>query len=144
MPRRSTKSSDGTEPGTQTKMMGGSRPKAKKKTGDRPKVAYALIPLAFNDGTEIPRATMIAIEEQILIRFDGWTDEGVVRGAYLMASGEAKVEYSRKMAIALKESEIPALLSIAETWAEELGQEAILIQIADFEVYFVPPRKEEG
>jgi hypothetical protein len=144
MPRGRTNPSDGAEPATTTTVTGGIKPKAKKKRGDRPKVAYALLPLAYNDGTEIPRATMIAIEERIVVCFDGRTDEGTVKGAYRMASGEVKVEYSRKMAIVLKESEIPKLLSIAKVWAAELGQEAILIQVADFEVFFVPPHKEEG
>src|ERR1022692_458665 len=44
---------------------------------------FVLLPLAFNDGSAIPRATLSAIENEIFVAFKGWTLVGEVKGAYL-------------------------------------------------------------
>ena len=41
-----------------------------------------LIPLTFNDGTDIPRPTLAALEQEIYFAFKGWTLVGEVKGAY--------------------------------------------------------------
>ncbi len=37
-----------------------------------------LIPLAFNDGTTIPKETLTAIEESLYLEFKGWTEGGEI------------------------------------------------------------------
>jgi hypothetical protein len=132
-------------PGSSTRQPRGTRaPKAKpnKRIKDRTKEAITLIPLTYNDGSEIPVEKLSDIRDQIFLAFEGWTQEGIVEGAYSMASGEKRVEQSLKLSIILKESDVPTLSKMASEWASELGQEAILIKITDYEVIFAPPQRE--
>jgi len=134
-------------PDSRPREPGGTRPpkpKPKKKIKDRTKEAIVLIPLTYNNGSEIPVEKLNDIWDQIYLAFHGWTHEGIVVGAYPMASGEKRVEQSLKISIVLKEADILTLSRMASEWASELGQEAILIKITDFEVIFAPPQKEEN
>ncbi len=120
-------------------------PKAKPKRQEDKQVEVIVhIPLAYNDGTKIPEATLIDIHEQLAVKFDGWTDDGIVKGAYRMGSGELKVEFTLKISVILLQSQVPLLKSMVSGWAETLGQETMLVKVMDFQVIFVPPHKEEG
>lgn len=59
-----------------------------------------------------------------------------------MASGQKIVEDLLRIAIYLKEADIPQLKAMAGRWAAELGQEAIAMEVTDFQVFFVAPRQE--
>ena len=87
---------------------------------------------------------LIDIHEQLAVKFDGWTDDGIVKGAYRMKSRELKVESTLKISVILLQSQVSVLKSMVAGWAETLGQEAMLVKVMDFEVIFVPPQKEEG
>lgn len=104
------------------------------------KKATILIPLTFNDGTSISLKTLEKIQDEIFVSFHGWTIEGVVKGAYRMQTGERKVESLQRISVYLASAEIEALEKMVAKWAELLGQEAMLLEVADFEVKFVPPK----
>jgi hypothetical protein len=70
----------------------------KVKADDHPKEAIVLIPLTYNDGTQIPPETIDAICDEIFDTFHGWTIEGRVKGAYQMRStGRKQVEEPRRV-----------------------------------------------
>jgi hypothetical protein len=103
--------------------------------------AVVLIPLSYNDGTEVSPDKIVEIQDEIFSAFTGWTIEGQVKGAYRMASGEKKVEELLKMSIILRSSQLPVLESMIAAWAAQLGQETMLLKVADLAAKFIPPRE---
>jgi hypothetical protein len=116
--------------------------KAKGKGNDDPKEAIVLIPLTYNDGTKVPQDILLGIFEEIYVAFQGWTNEGTVKGAYRMRSGQKQVEDLLKVSIVLNQSQIPQLEGMVSAWCARLGQETMLLKIADYSIKFVPPQKE--
>ena len=106
------------------------------------KEAIVLIPLTYNDGTRVPREILESIREELFVAFHGWTLEGTVKGAYRMRTGEKRVEELQRIAVILDESQLPELEAIVGRWGARLGQETMLLKVADSIVKFVPPRPE--
>ena len=124
------------------------RKRRKSKAGGKrsrpPKEAIVLIPLTYNDGTKVPQDVILGIFEEIFAAFDGWTNEGTVKGAYRMQTGQKRVEDLLKVSVVLNESDVPRLEAMVATWCARLGQEAMLLKITDFVIKFVPhPEAEE-
>jgi len=107
------------------------------------KEAIVLIPITFNDGSKVPRATLDAIYDEAYGEFDGWTMEGTVTGAYRMQSGAKAVDRLRKLSIILHKSEVPVLEEMVRRWGVMLGQEAMLLKISESQVKFIISRSEE-
>jgi hypothetical protein len=118
------------------------KPKAKGKGKSNPKEAIVLIPLTYNDGSKVPEETLLDIFEEIYAAFHGWTNEGTVKGAYQMQTGQKQVEELLKVSVVLDPSHIPELEAMVSAWCAKLGQETMLLKIADYTIKFVPPRKE--
>ncbi len=115
----------------------------KVKADDHSKEAIVLLPLTYNDGTEIPRQILESIFDEIFLAFHGWTIEGTVKGAYQMRStGQKQVEDLLKVAVILKESQIAEFEGMVARWCARLGQEVMLLKIADFVVKFIAPQSE--
>jgi hypothetical protein len=115
----------------------------KVKADDHPKEAIVLIPLTYNDETRVPQHILDSICEEISIAFRAWTIEGTVKGAYRMrATQQKRVEELLKVSIILKESEIAEFEEMIARWCARLGQEVMLLKIADFIVKFIPPQPE--
>jgi hypothetical protein len=119
------------------------KPKAKDKGVSNLKEAVVLIPLTYNDGTQVPQNTLESIREEIFVAFQGWTIEGTVKGAYRMRTGQKRVENLQKISIVLDQTQIPELEAMIARWAARLGQETMLVKIADFIVKFISPEPEE-
>ncbi|MHB1423027.1 MAG: hypothetical protein ACYC3I_07510 [Gemmataceae bacterium] len=110
---------------------------------DNLKEAVVLIPLTDNDGKPFSAETIDAIYDEIFATFRGWTIEGTVKGAYQMrTTGEKRVEELLKVAIFLEVPQIPELEKMVGRWCTRIGQEVILLKIADVVVKFVPPQPE--
>jgi hypothetical protein len=108
------------------------------------KRATLLIPLTFNDGTEIPRATLDAIEEEIYIAFNGWTIVGEVEGGYRMKqTGQKQVERLLHVWVVAEEADIPLLRRMVRKYGALLGQEAMYFEVGESRVEFLPPLAEE-
>ena len=114
--------------------------KARSSRAGNPKEAIVLIPLTYNDGTRVSRETLQSIQEEIFVAFHGWTIEGTVKGAYLMQTGQKCVEDLLKVSVVLDESQIPELEMMVARWCAGLGQETMLMKIADFVIKFIPPQ----
>jgi len=116
--------------------------RTKGKGGGQPKEATVLIPLTYNDETTIPRDVLLGLFEEIFVAFHGWTDEGTVKGAYRMQTGQKRVEDLLKVSVILDDSQIPELEAMVARWCARLGQETMLLKITDFLIKFIPPQKE--
>ncbi len=115
----------------------------KPKEGANLKEAPVLIPLTYNDGTEVPPETIDAICDEIFSVFHGWTLEGNVKGAYRMqAGGQKRVETLQKVSILLDSSRVSKREEMMGRWCARLGQEAMLLKIADSVVKLIPPQPE--
>ena len=116
--------------------------KARAERNETRKEGIVLIPLKYNDGSEVPIAVLDAICEEMFLAFDGWTIEGTVEGAYRMHSGEKCVEKLMKVSIILKESQARTLEKMVARWGAQLGQETMLLKMSDYIVKFIPPQTE--
>jgi hypothetical protein len=111
--------------------------------GDNLKEAVVLIPLTDNDGTPFSAETIESIFDEIFDTFRGWTIEGTVKGAYQMRStGAKRVEELLKVSIVLAASQVAELETMVGRWCTRLGQEVMLLKIADLVIKFVPPQAE--
>jgi predicted HicB family RNase H-like nuclease len=115
----------------------GGKPKATGKEKG-PKEATVLIPLTYNDGTAVSQDILLGIFEELYVAFHGWTNEGTVKGAYRMQAGEQRVEDLLKVSVVLDEMQIPELERMVSEWGARLGQETMLLKIADSTIKFVP------
>jgi hypothetical protein len=99
-----------------------------------------LVPLAFNDGSAIPQATLLAILEELYGAFGGWTVAGEVEGAYRMQqTGQKKVEKLLQVWVAVAEAQLPLLREMVGKFGALLGQEMMYLEIAESKVEFIPP-----
>jgi hypothetical protein len=113
-----------------------------KKEGSSRREATVLIPLTYKDGSRIAPGVVDAIFEELFRHFGGWTIEGRVKGAYRMQSGQKQVENLLKVSVILEAGQLPILESLVSRWCRELGQETMLLKVADFTIKFVPPLPE--
>jgi hypothetical protein len=119
----------------------GAKPKVGQ--GGNLKEATILIPLTYNDGTQVPQATIEAILEQMYVAFLGWTIEGTVKGAYRMQTGSKQVDKLMKVSVVLDAAQVPELETMIGGWCGQLGQEKMLLKIADMVIKFVPPQTQD-
>jgi hypothetical protein len=105
----------------------------------RRRKAIVLIPLTYNDGSQVPRQVLDAIESEIYVGFDGYASEGEVEGAYRMSTGDKRVERLWRIAIVLEEAELNKLRQMVAAWGGLLGQEAMCLEITDSRIEFVSP-----
>ena len=61
-----------------------------------------------------------------------------------MQSGLKRADKLLRLCVYLRESQLPALERMVGGWGLDLGQETMLLEIADVVVKFVPPHSEEG
>lgn len=106
--------------------------------------AIVLIPLTYNDATEVPREVLEAIFDELYLAFHGWTIEGTVKGAYRMLTGQKRVEDLLKVSVILDKTQVPDLEAMVSRWGAQLGQEAMLLKIADWVIKFIPPQSGAG
>ena len=116
--------------------------KARGKGKGNPKEAIVLIPLTYNDGSKVPQDVLLGIFEEIYVAFHGWTNEGTVKGAYQMKTGQKQGEDLLKVSVVMDPSQVPELEAMVSAWCARLGQETMLLKIADYTIKFVPPRRE--
>jgi hypothetical protein len=57
-----------------------------------------------------------------------------------MRTGQKRVEDLLKVAVVLGESQVPELEAMVSGWCAKLGQETMLLKIADYVIKFVPPQ----
>lgn len=103
-----------------------------------------LIPLTFNDGSEVPSEVMQSIRGELLIAFGGWTIVGTVEGAYRMqATGQEQMDRLLHVWVVIEDDRIDELKSMVARWGKLFGQEAMYFETAESTIDFIPPANGE-
>ena len=104
------------------------------------KVRYTLLlPLNYNDGSEVPRASINQICSEIFDFADGIGLAGEVTGAYRMKDGTKKMDRSIVVWIGIFESQEAVLKQAVGKFARELGQESLYLARTGGTIEFIPP-----
>jgi len=99
----------------------------------------ALVPLRFNDGTEVPADIILEFQDTLFEKFGGFTVCGTVEGAYKMANGKKAIDHSAQYWIGIPESEYETLRSIVAELGQKLGQESMFLENTGSTIDFVKP-----
>lgn len=87
-----------------------------------------LIPIRFNDGTDVPSAKLEQLLDGLFIEFGAYTLEGTVKGAWLDA-GKAYYDDCLKVVICCEESKLDVARQLISAIGKELGQLAMYLEI---------------
>lgn len=103
-----------------------------------------LVPLSYNDGTEVSRDVILDFKEKLYALGGGFTDAGTVQGAYQMADGTKQVDDSLQLWIVLQDEYVPELERLVAELGAKLGQESMYLERTRGEVFFIPPQQPGG
>jgi hypothetical protein len=102
-----------------------------------------LVPLRFNDETEVP-ADLILDFEKLYLLGGGFTIAGTVKGAYRMANGKKQIDHSIEYWIGVSPDRVGELETIVGDRGDVLGQESMYLEHTGSKIEFVPPSRREG
>jgi hypothetical protein len=108
---------------------------------------YVLIPLAYNDGTRVEKEIREKILDEFFIEFNGYTIDGIKRGAYRRHdTGEKQVEVTQRICVLVDGEEgVRKLRALLADIGRLLGQEFMYFEVATGStVEFVPPSQKGG
>lgn len=103
-----------------------------------------LVPVAFNDGTQIPQEVLDRIFQDIFVLCGGYRIAGKGPGAYRMHDGSKQVEETLEVWAALETSDVPKLAELVKRFCVELGQECIWFERTGATVEFLGPDSPDG
>lgn len=109
----------------------------------RPKYVL-LLPLNYNDGSEVPKEVRDGFLEELFILAGGHHIAGSGTGAYRMRDGTKQVDHSLQVWVAVEEEDVPALKRIVATYAGILKQESLYLERAGGTVEFIAPLSVGG
>jgi hypothetical protein len=101
-----------------------------------------LIPLRYNDGTEVPEPVVSQVLDEIYDRFGGHSMAGIIQGAYRMANGRRADDQSIQLWVGIEKDQLPALERMARRFARMLKQESIWFEVTKSDVRLVKPEPE--
>ncbi len=99
-----------------------------------------LIPLTYNDGTEIPPQVVTRLTDRFLDLFGGFTIRGTVNGAYRMADGSRAEDVSLEVWVAIDGRRVDEMRCEVSRACRELGQESIYFEVTESQVELVDGR----
>lgn len=112
---------------------------------DEPLLKFVvLVPLRFNDGTQVPNDVILDFQEKLFLLGGGFTLAGTVEGAYLMADGKKQIDHSQTYWIGVPEDRIDELRTIVSELGDTLGQESMYLEHTGSRIEFVPPSRSGG
>lgn len=86
------------------------------------------LPIRDNDGRDL-RPDILAVEEELFNRFNGWAMTGPVRGAYRMADRTPAYDDLLAYAVVADESRVPELREVVAAFKAKTTQEAIYTEV---------------
>lgn len=98
-----------------------------------------LIPTSYNDGTEVPPEVMDSILSELYLVFDGYSIDGVTKGAWKMKDGARVENHSLKIWIVMSEEKVAVIRKLVRKYAKVLRQESIYFETMDWEGEFLQP-----
>ena len=109
------------------------------------KKCILLLPIAYNDGTEVPAAVLSGILQSIEEKFDGYTIDGQpCTGVYKMEDGSKARDTTIKVWVAVEPEHVDEARTLAARFAGLLKQESLYFEVTEAEVEFVRPLTEIG
>ena len=102
-----------------------------------------LVPLRYNDGTEVNAETLRAIDDQLFVLAGGYTIAGEVEGAWKMEDGMMRVDRCAQYWVVIDDDQTAELRELVSEFARLLGQEAMYLERVDGFVEFVEPPAHE-
>jgi hypothetical protein len=106
------------------------------------KKAIVLIPLTYNDGTQVPQEVLKGIYEALFAFGGGHTNAGTVKGAYRMKDGSKQTDVLEEVWVACEEGDKPVLRELVARFCSILGQETMYLEFTESVIEFIPPREE--
>lgn len=98
-----------------------------------------LVPLNYNDGTEVPKEIILDFQGELFAIGGGYTIAGTVEGAYRMADGSKQVDRLLELWIGLSEEFVPDLEGLVGKLGATLGQESMYFERTGSRISFIPP-----
>ncbi len=98
-----------------------------------------LLPLNYNDGSEVPRAILNQMCNEIFDFSDGFGLAGEMTGAYRMKDGTRKDDRLMVMWIGVSEAQVETLKLMVGRFARELRQESLYLERTGGKIEFIPP-----
>ena len=98
-----------------------------------------LIPLSYNDGTQVPDAERNEIYNRFYALANGYTLAGTVVGAYRSKDGSKQVDSSTAIWVAIDEDKESALRRLVAEICTRLRQETIYLERTGETVDFIQP-----
>lgn len=99
-----------------------------------------LLPLNYNDGSEVPRHLLDQMYDEIFELAGGHYTAGKGQGAYKMKSGKKQVDFCAEVWICVLEEDVPELKSMVARFAKLLDQEEMYLEQAGSTVEFIKPQ----
>jgi hypothetical protein len=90
--------------------------------------ALFYLPLKDLDGRDLA-AEIDQIEDELYVRFAGWTCQGYVKGAYQMADGTQSLDESAAYFVMIEEARVSEIEAILRDFKDQTLQEAIYLEI---------------
>jgi len=103
-----------------------------------------LIPLNYNDGTEVPKEVRDQIYDQLFELAGGHYTAGSGPGAYRMRSGEKQVDQCAQLWVVVDQYVVPELKTMVAGFATLLDQESMFLEAVVSDVEFIEPQPKEA
>lgn len=103
-----------------------------------------LLPMAYNDGTEVPPKVMAGILRKIDEVFDGHTVQGTCDGVYRMDNGDLVHDRSLMVWIVVDAARVDELRQHARRFARILKQESLYFEVTKVVPELLRPLPETG
>ena len=102
------------------------------------KKSTTLLPLRFNDGTEVPADIFQRILERFWINFGGVTIEGEVDGHWIDTQDQQHYEdRSKKVVVIVPDDQLDAARELVREARVELGQIVMYFEVADVDFEYL-------
>jgi hypothetical protein len=104
-----------------------------------------LVPLTYNDGSEVPKEIRDRIYDDIFELAGGHYTAGIGQGAYRMRSGEKQIDQCAEVWIWVDQEDVAELKRMVARFADLLDQESMYLEFAgSASVEFIEPQSEEA
>lgn len=103
-----------------------------------------LVPLRYNDGTDVSATTLRSIDDDLFVFAGGYTIAGEVEGAWKMDDGTKQVDRCVQYWVVIDDDQTEELKILVSELARLLGQEAMYLERIDGFVEFVEPLTDEN
>jgi hypothetical protein len=108
---------------------------------DEPLLKFILlVPLNYNDGTEVPKEIILDFQDKLFLLGGAFTNAGTVKGAYRMEDGSKQVDDSLQLWIGLTDERIADLELLVGRLGARLGQEKMYLERTGSQIHLIPPQ----